>query len=125
MELNHNHDPAPSNPNYNYECLTRRLLNYVTLLNAFRLIKIALYRILCRSNKNYNSSTCSSPKSQVFRPEYSKITRFLFMRFRLVTQIEKKYITKYITQGRVTNLISKRSINIEMNTIEFWSVNSE
>jgi len=115
-----------SNLHSYYKLATLRIHNWTHLvLNAFRRIKIALSSILCKSNKSYSSSTCSSSEFKVLPPGHSKITGFLFMSFCIIVHIEEMYTAKNMTDNRATNAKHKRSIKLEMNKTEFWSVNSE
>lgn len=126
MYINQNNGHPSSNSDYNYKWFMSKLLIYVPLMSAFRRIKIALNNILSKSSKNYSSSTCSSSEFNVLPPSrYSRVTGFLFLNFCIIVHIEEMYTAINITDNRATNAKHKRSINLEMNKTEFWSVNSE
>ena len=126
MDIKKNNRPLSSNSNYNYKWFMSRLLIYVPFMSAFRRIKIALNSILNKSSKNYSSSTISSSEFKVLpRSRHSKITRSLFMNFRVIIHIQETYISENMTENKANNSKFKRSIKLEVNEGEFWSVNSE
>jgi hypothetical protein len=55
-------------------------------------------------------------------PRSSKLTGFLFMRLFIHEEI---YIIQDLAENMITRAKFKRSINLEVNKTEFWSVNSE
>lgn len=125
MGIKQNNRHPSSNSNYNSKWFMNKLLIYVPLMSAFRRIKIILNSILSKSSKNYSSSTSPSSEFKVLPPGYSKIPGFLFMSIRIVAHFEEMYTANNMTENSVTSAKFKRSIDLEVNKTEFWSVNSE
>lgn len=107
--------------NYNYGRLSYRIFNHVHLRGFFHGIKKTLSSILCKPTKNSCQSTFDSSEFKV-PSRSSKLTGFLFMRLFIHEEI---YIIQDLAENMTTRAKFKRSINLEVNKTEFWSVNSE
>ena len=119
----------------NWHCITNRLKgwvhNYIYIffvLNPFHHVQTAFNTILSKHNpnKSFRSPTCHISESLITSFRGFKNNEVYFRKINLKFQArEKIHIIESDDENRTKSAILERTIYLEMNKAEFWSVNSE
>ena len=107
--------------NCNYGRLSYRIFNHVHLRGFFRGIKKNLVAFYVNQTR-IPASLLFTLQNLKVPPRSSKLTGFLLLRLFIHEEI---YIIQDLAENMITRAKFKRSINLEVNKTEFWSVNSE
>ena len=118
-----------SNSNCIKELLKQSVHNYIFLvLNTFHHVQAAFNAILSKynSNKRFKSPTHPPSESQItsFKDFKSNKVHFTKINSRFQAR-EKIHFIESDDQNRTRSSKIERSIYLEVNKTEFWSVNSE
>ena len=117
----------------NLNCITKRLKGWVhnylfLVLNTFRHFHTAFNAIFSKynSNKSFKSPTHPISESQIssFKDFKSNKVHFTKINSRFQAR-EKIHFIESDDQNRTRSSKIERSIYLEVNKTEFWSVNSE
>lgn len=119
----------------NWHCITNRLKgwvhNYIHIffvLNPFHHVQTAFNTILSKHNpnKSFRSPTRPISESLITSFKVFKNNKVYFRKINLKFQArEKIHFIESDDQKRTRSVILERTIYLEMNKVEFWSVNSE
>jgi len=119
----------------NWHCITNRLKgwvhNYIYIffvLNPFHTVQTALNTILSKHNpnKSFRSPTRPISESLITSFKVSKNNKVYSRKINLKFQErEKIHFIESDDQKRTRSVILEITIYLEMNKVEFWSVNSE
>jgi hypothetical protein len=119
----------------NWHCITNRLKgwvhNYIYIffvLNPFNHVQTAFNTILSKHNpnKSFRSPTRPISESLITSFKVFKNNKVYSRKINLKFQErEKIHVIESDDQKRTRSVILERTIYLEMNKAEFWSVNSE
>ena len=119
----------------NWHCITNRLKGWVhnyiyifLVLNPFHHVQTAFNTILSKHNpnKSFRSSTRPISESLITSIKVFKNNKVYSRKINLKFQErEKIHFIESDNQKRTRSVILERTIYLEMNKVEFWSVNSE